>query len=147
MALVTANDEKGVRSSNSNNRSGDSRLDPRQLMRECLDPPSDEVLDDAVDFLEELGACEAIQERFFFSKYNRCDKIAADDEEYVDANKAATEQPKPRMKKNHRDNGNSSQAVYFRAVTQKVSYGLRFEIFASLCLVRWLVGEPFSVKV
>lgn len=52
LAIVTANEKVQMN-------------DPRELMKECLDPPSDDVLDDAIQYLQEIGACIETRDGFF----------------------------------------------------------------------------------
>lgn len=54
-----------------------------------------------------------------FSKDNRCNEVAADDEEYIYAYKATAEDSKTCMKKNNQHDGQRSQAVYFSPISHE----------------------------
>jgi peptide subunit release factor 1 (eRF1) len=53
--------------------------DPRKLFAKCLDPPTSEVVDNAIDFLVEIDACQKVKSVFDFMNRGAAEKISPTD--------------------------------------------------------------------
>jgi len=53
--------------------------DPRQLFQKCLDPPDSVTVDDAIDYLVEIDACQRVRNDFAFLNRDAREKIVPTD--------------------------------------------------------------------